>query len=104
MNSMKLLNRMDTIFIKSEKRKTSGSHRLLLNFSDKINLKRSDKYVALFNFSIYYTWEMEKKSQKNNKFKVSVPAWNKKFELPDGSILYQIFKTILRILSKKDPD
>ena len=26
-----------------------------------------------------------KKSHKNNKFKISVPTWNEKFELPDGS-------------------
>ena len=31
--------------------------RLLLNLKDKINLKRSDKYVALSNLSIYYTWK-----------------------------------------------
>ena len=48
-------NRMDTIFMNSENSKTSDSHRLLLNLSDKINLKRSDKYVALSNLSIYYT-------------------------------------------------
>ena len=36
---------------------TSDPHRLLLNLTDKINLKRSDKYVALSNLSIYYTWE-----------------------------------------------
>ena len=35
--------------------KTSDPHRLLLNLSDKINLKRSDKYVALSNLMIYYT-------------------------------------------------
>ena len=39
-----------------ENSKTSDSHRLLLNFSDKINLKRSDKYIALSNFSIFCTW------------------------------------------------
>ena len=39
----------------SENSKTSDPHRLLVNFSDKINLKRSDKYVALSNPSIYYT-------------------------------------------------
>ena len=32
--------------------KTSDLHRLLLNLSDKINLKRSDKYVALSNLHI----------------------------------------------------
>ena len=59
--------------------------RLLLNLSDKINLKRSDKYAALSNLSIYYTWKNIKKSYKNNKFKISAPTWNEEFELPDGS-------------------
>ena len=43
---------MDTIFMNSEKSKTSAPHRLFLNLLDKINLKRSDKYVALSNLSI----------------------------------------------------
>ena len=64
---------------------SSDIHRPLLSVTDKINLKRSDKYVALSNFSIYYTWENMKKSCKNNKFKISVPTWNEEFELPDGS-------------------
>ena len=34
---------------------TSGPHRLLLNLTGKINLKRSNRYVALTNLSIYYT-------------------------------------------------
>ena len=38
----------------SENSKTSDDHRLLLNLSEKINLKRTDKYVALSNLSIYY--------------------------------------------------
>ena len=46
---------MDTIFINSKNSKTSDSHRLLINLTDKINLKRSNKYVALSNLSIYYT-------------------------------------------------
>ena len=33
--------------MKSENSKASDPHRLLLNLSDKVNLKRSDKYVAL---------------------------------------------------------
>ena len=44
-NSIKLKNRMDTIFINSENSKISDPHRLFLNLSDKINLKRSEKYV-----------------------------------------------------------
>ena len=37
---------MDTIFMNSEHSKKSDTYRLLLNLSDKINLKRSDKYNA----------------------------------------------------------
>ena len=35
--------------------KTSDPHRLLVNFSDKINFKVRDKYFALSNHSFYYT-------------------------------------------------
>ena len=38
-----------------EHSKTSELHRPLLNLSDKINLKRRDKYVALSSLCIYYT-------------------------------------------------
>ena len=76
---------MDTIFMKSENSKTSDTHRLLLNLSDKVNLKRSDKYVALWHLSIYYTWKNIKKSYKNNNFKISAATLNEEFELTDAS-------------------
>ena len=79
---------MHTVFMNSENSKTSYRHRLLLNLPDKINLKRSDKYVALSNLSMYYTWKNIKKSYKNNTFKISSPTWNEKFQLPDG--LYSV--------------
>ena len=63
----------------SENSKTSDLHRLLLYLSDKITLKRSDKYVALSNLSIYYTWKNIKTSYKNNKFKIFAPTWNDNF-------------------------
>ena len=52
MNLISLYNRMGTIFINSGNNETPDSYRLLLNLSVKINLKRSDKYVALSNLSI----------------------------------------------------
>ena len=69
----------------SENSITSDPQRLSLNLTDKINLKRNYKYVALSNLSIYYTWESIKKSYKNNKFKISAPTWIEEFELPNGS-------------------
>ena len=71
-NLLKLWNRLNTISTNSENIKTFDRHRLLLNLSDKINLKRSDKYVALSNLSIYYSWKNVRKSYKNNKLKLSV--------------------------------
>ena len=47
----------------SENSETPNSNRLLLNLPDKINLKKSDTYVALYNASIYYTRENIKKTQ-----------------------------------------
>ena len=69
----------------SENSKKSDPQRLLLNLTDKLNLKGSDKYVALSNLSIYYTWKNIKKSYKNNKFEISASTWNEEFQLSDGS-------------------
>ena len=48
---------MDTIIMSSKKIQTSEPNRLLLDHADKINLKRSDKYVALSNISMNYIWK-----------------------------------------------
>ena len=45
-------DRMDAIFINSENSQISETYRLLLNIEDKINLKKSDKYVPLSNCSM----------------------------------------------------
>ena len=60
---------MNTIFMNSKKSKTSDPRTLLLNLADKIDLRREDKYIALLNLSIYYTWKNIKRSYKKNKFK-----------------------------------
>ena len=65
---------MVTMFMNSENSKSSDPHRLLLSLLDKINLKRSDKYVALSNLIFYYILKNMKKSYKNNKFKISASA------------------------------
>ena len=46
---------MNTKFINSENSKTFDPHRLLLNLTDKIDL-RTDNFIVLPNLSIYYTW------------------------------------------------
>ena len=73
--------------------KTYNAGRLLLNRSDKINLKRSNKYVALSNLSIYFTW-------KNKNTKYWLLQGTKKLNNLIDHILYQLFKIILSISSK----
>ena len=51
---------MDTIFINSENSKTSETRVLILNLTDKLDLKRGEKSVTLSNLSIYYTWKNRK--------------------------------------------
>ena len=60
---------MHTIFPNSGNSETSDSHRLLLNLLDKMKLKRSDKFVALSNRSIYYRWKNILKNHTKNKCK-----------------------------------
>ena len=69
----------------SKNSKTSKPHFLILNLTDKIDLRRGEKSTALSNLSIFYTWKIMKKPYNNSKFKISDPAWNSIFELPDGS-------------------
>ena len=96
---------MDTTFTNSGNSNTSDPHRLLLNLLCNKNLKRSDKYVALSNLSVYYAWKNIKKSYKINKFKISAPTWNEKFGLPDGSYsasdVQVHFEYILKNMKKK---
>ena len=68
--------------------KTSEPHILILKLTDKLDLRRGEKIIALSNLSIYYTWKNIKSSHNNNKFKISAPTWNDKSELPDG--LYSV--------------
>ena len=49
-NSVKLQNRMHTMFMNSKNTKTYDPHRLLLNLSDKINLK---KVINMLLYQIY---------------------------------------------------
>ena len=92
---------MDTIFMNFENSKTSDPQRPSLNLTDKINLKRSDKYVALSNLTNYYRWKNIKKSFKSNKFKISGPTWNEEFELPDGSYSVSDMQDYFEYIFKK---
>ena len=63
--------------------------------------KEARKDSALSNLSIYYTWKNIKSSY-NNKFKISAPAWNDKFELTDGSYSVSPIRDYFEYIFKKN--
>ena len=76
--------KLDSIFMNSNSQ-TSKPHVLILKITDKLDLRRGRNRIALSNLSVYYMWKNIKISYNNNKFKISSPTWNDKFELPDKS-------------------
>ena len=48
---------MDTISMNSERSKSSEPHVLILKLTEKLDLRRGEKNIALSNLSIYYTWK-----------------------------------------------
>ena len=52
----------------SENSKISKPHVLILKLTDKLDLRRDEKSIALSNLSIYYTWKNIKSSYNNTKF------------------------------------
>ena len=62
--------------MKSENSRTSEYHVLVPKLTDKLDLRRGQRIIALSNLSIYYTWKKMKSSYNNNKFKISAPTWS----------------------------
>ena len=92
---------MDTIFMNSENTKTSEYHVLVLKLTDKLDLTRGQKSVALSNLSIYYSWKNIKGSFNNNKFKITAPTWSDEFELPDESYSISDIQDYFEYILKK---
>ena len=65
--------------------KTNESNKFMYQFTDKFNLKNSNKNMALANLSSYYTRKNIKSEYNKNKLKISALIWNNEFNLPDGS-------------------
>ena len=89
------------MFINSENSKISEPRILILKPNNILDLRIDEKLIALSNLSIYYSWKNIKSSYNNNKFKISAPTWNDKFELPDGSYSVSIIQDYFEYILKK---
>ena len=92
---------METIFMNTENSKTNEPHKFVLNSSQRIDLRSSDKHVSLKNLPIYYTWKNIRKQYKNSKLKIITPTWNDEFELPGGSYCVSDIQDYLEFIIKK---
>ena len=92
---------METIFMNTENNKTNERHKFRITLADELNIKDSNKNMALANLSIYYTWENIKSAYNNNNFKISAPNWNGKFDLPDGSYSISDIQDYFEYIIKK---
>ena len=92
---------MNTIFMNSENSKTSEHNVLVLKLTDKLDLRRGQKTVALSNLSILLYVEKLNSSHNNNKFKISAPTWSEEFKLPDGSYSVSDIQDYFEYMLKK---
>ena len=92
---------MDTIFMNSENSKICKQNVLVLNLTDKLDLRNCEKVIALSNLSIYYTWKDIKSSYNNIKFKILSSTWNDEFKLYDGSYSVSDIQDYFEYIFKK---
>ena len=53
---------MEAVFMNMENNKAKEPRKFVLNLSQRLDLRGSNKHVALQNLSIYYTWKNIKNS------------------------------------------
>ena len=93
---------METTFMNTGNRKTSEPHKFVLNLSQRLDLRSSNKHVALQNFSIYYTWKNIREQYKNNRLKKIASTWDGEFELLDDSYSVSFIQYFFEYTLKND--
>ena len=58
----------------TENSKKSKPFKFVFHFSQRLDLRRLNKLVALQNFFVYYTWKNIRQQHKNSKFKIIGPT------------------------------
>ena len=58
----------------TESSEINEPHTCTLNLSQRLDLRSSNKHVALQNLSIYNIWKIIRQQYKNNKLKIIAPT------------------------------
>ena len=81
--------------------KTNEQHKFVLNLPQRLDLKSKDKYIALQNLYIYYTWKIYKNSINTANSNIIASTWNDESELPYGSYSVSDIPDYLQYIIKK---
>ena len=92
---------METIFRNTKNSKSNETNKFVLNFSQRLNLRSSDKHLALQKFIYLLQVENIRKQYKSNKLKIMKPTWNDEFEFPDGSCSVLDIEDYIEYIIKK---
>ena len=91
---------METIFMNTENSKTYEPNKFVLNLSQILDLRNSNKHDALQNKSTSCTWKNINQQYKNIKLKTIAQTWNAEFELPDDSCLVSDIQDYIEYIPK----
>ena len=83
-----------------ENSKPKKPQKFVRNLPERLDLRSSNKHVALQKVSIYYTGKNMRKQFKKNKLKIIAPTLNDELNYLIVLILCQIFKIVSNISSK----
>ena len=83
----------------TENGKTNEPHKIVLNLSQRLDWRNSNKHVALPNSSIYYMWKKITKQYKNKKLKVIAPKCNDDFEFSGGYYSMVIIIIVMMVIT-----
>ena len=84
----------------TENCKKNEPYKFVINLSQRLDLRSSDKHVFLQNLSIYYSWENIRRQYKNNKLRKIASTWNDKF-YEDGSYSVSDIQDYVEFIIKK---
>ena len=88
---------METFFMNTKNSKTNEPNRFKDDLIDKLDLKNSNKNMALANLSIYYTWKLLNQFITIISLKYQHQLGMKHLTCLMDRIIYQKYKTILNI-------
>ena len=98
---------METIFMNTENSKMNEPHKVVLDFSQRLDLRNLNKLIALLNLSIYYMWKNIRRHYKNGikrskkrQYKKKA-VWNDEFGLPHSSYFVSYIQEYIERIIKK---